>query len=407
MPNGLTVIVESMPWLRTSAFAICLPSGVCAEGESQSGLASLTCEMVQRGAAELSSRDIVAVQDNLGLDRSSGVSSAMGTFGAAMPADSLVEALTLYSKIVCQPHLPADQLDDAKLMAIQELRAMEDEPTQKVIRRLRELQFGDRLGRSVHGTADSVESLTHADVKDFFAGHYQAGGAILAVAGRVDPDEVFATAEQLFGDMPGGQPATLHAPDGKAAYEHFQADSSQTHIGFSFDTIPYGHTDYYRMRAGVGILSDGMSSRLFERVREQRGLCYTVSASCYSLRNAACVLGYAGTTPERAQETLDVTLQEIGKVVQDLDQSELDRWKVRIQSSLIMEQESSASRASSLASDHYQIGRVMSAVELEQLIEAITLDDVRDYWQQNPARDFRIVTLGTEPLVVPEISVLT
>ena len=108
-----------------------------------------------------------------------------------------------------------------------------------------------------------------------------------------------------------------------------------------------------------------MSSRLFDRVREQRGLCYTVTASCHSLKRTGGVFCYAGTTPGRAQETLDVTLAEIEHLIDDLNPSELERWKVRIQSSLIMEQESSASRASSLASDHYQLGRAMPTEELE------------------------------------------
>ena len=154
----------------------------------------------------------------------------------------------------------------------------------------------------------------------------------------------------------------------------------------------------------MGILSDGMSSRLFDRVREKRGLCYTVTASCHSLKNGGGVFGYAGTTPERAQETLDVTLHEIESLLGDLESSELERWKVRIESGLIMEQESSASRASSMASDFYQLGRPMTTVELETLIESLTLDDIRDYWSANPPKDYRIVTLGPNPLTIPESS---
>ena len=151
----------------------------------------------------------------------------------------------------------------------------------------------------------------------------------------------------------------------------------------------------------MGILSDGMSSRLFDRVREQRGLCYTVTASCHSLKNGGGVFGYAGTTPERAQETLDVTLHEIENLLEDMSSSELDRWKVRIESGLIMEQESSASRASSMASDFYQLGRPMTTIELESLIESLRLEDIRDYWSANPPKDYRVVTLGPDPLKVP------
>ncbi len=350
--NGLTVIVQEMPWQRTAAFSLCLSAGVVFEEDRVSGLGGMVCEMVQRGAGEHSSRDLVAIQDNLGIDRSAGVSSAMVSFGAAMLAESLAEAISLYGMMVRNPHLPADQLEDARMMCLQELRAIEDEPTHRVMRRLREMQYGHRLGRSIYGCQEGLEAITIDDIQRYYQQHYHVGGGILAVAGKVSTPEVIDWANKAFGDWRSGEKEKIEKPCGLAAYEHISSPSSQTHIGLSFDSVPYGHEDYFRMRAGVGILSDGMSSRLFDRVREQRGLCYTVTASCHSLKNAGGIFCYAGTTPERAQETFDVTLGEIEHLIDDLDPGELERWKVRIQSSLIMEQESSASRAASLASDH-------------------------------------------------------
>ena len=390
-----------MPWLRTAAFSLNLYGGVQSEPKSLQGLSGLVCEMVQRGAGKHSSRDLVALQDNLGIDRNSGVSTALVSFGAAMPAESLQAAIELYADITRRPHLPQDQLSDAKMMAMQELRAMEDEPTHRVMRRLRELHYGEDLGRSIYGSEQGLERITQSDVRDFYQRRYHAGEAILAVAGQVDTAQVFEWAEAAFGDWKTSTNEPLGQPLGRTTYEHIESPSSQTHIGFAFDSVPYGHQDYFKMRAGIGILSDGMSSRLFDRVREQRGLCYTVTASCHTLKNCGGVFVYAGTTPERAQETFDVTLQEIEHLLDDLELSELERWKVRIESSLIMEQESSASRTSSLASDFYQIGRPMTTMELETVIESLTLDDIREYWAAFPPRDYRIVTLGPEPLNVP------
>ncbi|MEM1068231.1 MAG: pitrilysin family protein [Planctomycetota bacterium] len=390
-----------MPWLRTAAFSFSLPAGVQSEPLELGGLSGLVCEMVQRGAGRFSSRDLVAVQDNLGLDRTSGVTTSMVSFGAAMPAESLKPAIDLYADIVRRPHLPQDQLEDARMVSIQELRAIQDEPTHRVMQRLRELQYGDQLGRSTHGTPEGIEAITQDHIRDFYSNFYQANGGILAVAGKVDPQQVMDWAMDALGDWKTGDPETTEPFAGQPAYEHIESPSSQTHIGFAFDSIPYGDPEYFKMRAAVGILSDGMSSRLFDRVREQRGLCYTVAASCHSLKKSAGVFGYAGTTPERAQETLDVTLHEIEHLPDDLESSELERWQVRIQSSLIMEQESSASRASSLASDFYQLGRTMTTEELEAIIEGLTVDQVRDYWVSRPANRYRLVTLGPEPLNLP------
>ena len=244
---------------------------------------------------------------------------------------------------------------------------MQDEPTHRVMQRLRKLHYGEQLGRSTFGT-ETRYRIDHRGRRAFVLPSQLSRR-------RCDPSgcretliriEVKQWVEASFGDWQPGPVDPPSEPDGHAAYEHLESPSSQTHIGFAFNSIPYGHPDYFKMRAGIGILSDGMSSRLFDRVREQRGLCYTVTASCHSMKHCAGVFGYAGTTPERAQETLDVTLREIEHLCDDLDAGELERWQVRIQSLLIMEQESSASRASSLASDYYQIGRPMTTAELEQ-----------------------------------------
>ena len=402
----MTVLVQPMPWLRTAAFSLALRAGVDVEPESEGGLSGLTCEMVQRGAGPHSSRDLVPIRENLGMDRSSGVITSTSNFGASMPAESLETALALYAEIVLNPHLPENQLEDARMMCLQEIRANQDEPTHRVMQRLRQMHYGSVLGRSTNGTEEGIREIKQEDVRRFFETNYHAGGSIVAVAGNVEADSVFRWVEKSFGRWHTKPLPEMSMASGTSGYEHIKSESSQTHIGFAFKTIPYGHPDYFRMRAGIGILSDGMSSRLFDRVREQQGLCYTVTASCHSLKQHAGVFGYAGTTPERAQQTLDVTLNEISGMTEGLSESELERWKIRIQSLLIMEQESSASRASSLASDFYQVGRPITTEELESAIESLTTDQICSYWHNHPPSDYRIVTLGPDPLNTPVDSIL-
>lgn len=401
LSSGLTILAQPMPWLRTAAFAIAVRAGVECEPEGRGGLAGLLCEMAQRGAGPYSSRDVVALQDNLGLDHSAGVSSALSSFGAAMPGESLPDALRLYAEIIRRPHLPGDQLDDARMGAMQEVRAIKDEPTQQVILRLKKMQYGPRAGRPTCGDEAGLNAISMKDVNEFYRQRYRPEGSILAIAGNFDVDQVVELAEELFGDWQGKLIDIASDVCGQPGYEHIQQDSSQTHIGFSFDAIPLGDPNYYLMRAGVGILSDGMSSRLFDRVREQRGLCYTVSLSAHSMRDRGAIIGYAGTTPERAQETLDVTMREIESLVDGIEPGELDRLKVRVQSSLIMEQESSWSRVSSLISDWYHRGRIVSMAELEQRIESLRIDAIVDYWKANPPKGYRVVTLGQNPLTIP------
>ena len=401
LDNGLVILGQPMSWLRTAAFSLAVPAGVQAEPIDRGGLAGLMCEMVQRGAGPYSSRDVVELQDNLGLDHSAGVSSSLASYGATMPADALPEALSLYADIVLNPHFPEDQLDDALQVSMQELRAVEDEPTQQVMIRLKQLQYGELSGRPACGTLPGIESTTLADVRKFFDDRYRPRGAILTIAGNFDWDAVLCQSVKLFRDWKGEPANQIMLDIGNPGYEHISQDSSQTHIGFSFDAAPFRDQDFYLLRAGIGVLSDGMSSRLFDRVREQRGLCYSVSASTHSLLDRGAVFGYAGTTPERAQETLEVSLREIQALPQGIETAELDRWKVRVQSSLIMEQESCSSAVATMLSDWYHRGRVVTAKEIEAIIESLTVEQVVEYWRSHPPKNFRVVTLGPQPLNIP------
>ncbi|MEM6690283.1 MAG: pitrilysin family protein [Planctomycetota bacterium] len=396
--GSMTAIIQPMPWLRSASFGLAVDAGLVAEPDDKLGLSGLVCEMAQRGAGNRSSRQITEDLDNLGVDRNSGVTSASTSFSASMPTENLYRALAIYGDIVRRPHLPIDQLEDARAMAIQELRAIEDEPTHRVMRQLKTSMYGTVLGRSAYGNSEGLESISADDVREFFKTRYHKGGSLLAIAGKVEPDALLVEIEKIFGDWREGERLDEPQPKFTAENVHIELQSSQTHIGFGFPTVPYGHEDYFAMRAGIGVLSDGMSSRLFDRVREQRGLCYTVSASTHSLRRAGSVMGYAGTTPPRAQETLDVTINEINAVTEGLTQEEVDRWKVRIQSGLIMENESSASRAGSLISDYYQIGRVIPTTELEEQIEAIDCDSIIDFWTKNPVKKIAISTVGPDQL---------
>lgn len=402
LDNGLTVLAEPMPWLRTAAAYMKVPAGAHWETDQHAGLAEVVAEMVQRGAGSRSSREMVTWLENRGIQYQSFVGSHFTTMGAAMPAESLPDGLSLVADIFLRPHLPADQLPDAKAMAMQELLALEDEPSQLLMERLRRLHFGPYWGRSSYGSKPGIEAITPALVRHFYERFYSPQQAVLVVAGNFSWPGTLQQITDLFARWPRTTlPEPAPPPHEPAAYEHIQQDSAQTHIGFAFPAVDYAAEDYFALRAGIGVLSDGMSSRLFDRVREQRGLCYSVSASCYSAPKIGGVFGYAGTTAQRAQETLDVTLAEIIGLAEGVEAEELRRLKVRVQSDLIMQQESCVSRAGSMASDWVLLGRVRSATELEQRIEAITETDIVRYWREHPPRDFRIVTLGPEPLRVP------
>jgi predicted Zn-dependent peptidase len=207
--------------------------------------------------------------------------------------------------------------------------------------------------------------------------------------------------ESLFGDWPIAQGQTPRETQGEDLPAHLPHDSNQCHLGIAFPTVPYRHEDYLQAWAAVGVLSSGMSSRLFTEVRERRGLCYTVYASLQSQLDRARVYCYAGTTAERAQETLEVTHAELSRLGEGIEQEELARLQAHIKSGLIMQQESTSARSGSLARDWYHLGRARTLDEIGHLVDSLSSNTINHFLAHNPPRGFTFATLGPQPLELP------
>jgi len=165
--------------------------------------------------------------------------------------------------------------------------------------------------------------------------------------------------------------------------------------------VPVADPDYYAARAAAAVLSGGMSSRLFTEVREKRGLCYSVYAFHETFKTQGTMLAYAGTRAEKAQETLDVTVGELRRLKDGIEDDEIDRVKAGLKSSLIMQEESTSARAGAIATDWYYLGRVRSFDEIQAMIDGLTPASVLGYVHRYPMRDVTLVTLGPKPLTFP------
>ena len=378
--------------------SLLVPAGSQRDPEGLAGLAGFTAEMVQRGCGQYNSRQFVEQLDRLGAARSASVRNYHTRFSADVPTNRLRETLALYRELFLAPLLPASQLEDSRMVAMQELLALEDDLAQKLIKVLRKRLYPDPYGRSTTGTMESVQAIQLENIQNHVKNFYVPDQAILSIAGKIDFNEVQTMVDELFGSWQGTvqQGLTEHPP--AEGHHHIEHDSSQTQIGIVFPSVPYSHPDYFLARSAIGVLSDGMSSRLFTEVREKRGLCYTVYAMCHTIKDYGCVLAYAGTTTERAQETLDVMLQEIRRLGEGIHDDELQRLKARIKTGLIMQQESSSSRSISMASDWHLLGRVRTLDELSTLLDEINSNSINDYLASNPPKQFKIVTLGQKAL---------
>src|SRR5262245_49749897 len=189
-----------MPCLESAAFALLVPAGCCYEPADKLGLASLTCEMAQRGAGQRDSRRFISDLENLGAETSASVSLVHTSVGGSMPAESLPQVLAMFADLVQRPHLPEDQLEDARLGCLQEVRSVEDDLAQKTMQQLRLRHYASPWGRSSQGTEPTLNSLTMADVRRHFQSLYSPQKSILSVAGKIDWPKLKAEVERLFGD---------------------------------------------------------------------------------------------------------------------------------------------------------------------------------------------------------------
>jgi predicted Zn-dependent peptidase len=218
------------------------------------------------------------------------------------------------------------------------------------------------------------------------------------VAGNVEWQPLLDQVGRLFGDWQGGAEPELTLGRQPKPHEHLQKDTTQTQIGIAYPSVPIGHPDYYAAQGAVHVLSGGMSSRLFTEVREKRGLCYSVWASYQTFKDRGSILCYAGTTNERAQETFDVTLNELLRLQNGIEDEEVQRVQAGLKSSLIMQQESTNARAGALASDWYFLGRVRSFDEIQTAIDSLTPANIVTHLKKFPPKEFTIVTLGPQAL---------
>lgn len=401
-PNGLVLVAEPMRSVESAAFTFLIPAGCIRDAGTKGGLSGFTCDMVMRGAGPRDSRQLIDGLDQLGLERGESVSSAHTSFSGALLASDLEAALEIYADVLQRPRLPEDQLESSRQVMLQELESVDDDPHQKVIIELRRRHYPEPWGLPSQGDLDGLESIDVADVRRAFGQNYHPNGAILGVAGKIDWDWLRDHVEKLFGNWQKREDAPIVEQGERVRRDHIEFEGHQTHIGIAYESVPYRHTDYFQAWGAVGALSGGMSSRYFTEVREKRGLCYTVYATYQTLKDRASVISYAGTSADRAQETLDVMLAELKRLSEGIQPHEIDRLKARIKSSLIMQQESTSARSSAIARDWYHLGRVRTLSEIGGLVDALSVDSINSYLQKDPPRDFTVVTLGPKPLEVPE-----
>jgi len=400
LKNGMVLLGERIENVHSASFQFLLPAGASLLPDQCCGAGSVISDWLFRGAGDRSSRELIEAFDRLGVHRHASASAHHLSLSASLEAGNLSSALELYADVIGKPQLAAEQFELSRQLAVSELQGLDDDPRHKTMVLLYEQFYPDPFGRPAIGKLDQLQALDFEKTAGIVKKMFNPSETIFSICGNYDFDAVCKQIEHLF-DGQSNQGLTEEQPVFKGKnYSHFPSEGAQVHIGLMTPAPTVASEQYYEIAAAVSILSGSMSSRLFTEVREKRGLCYAVGASYKTMKDYAGISCYAGTTPDKAQQTLDVILEQFRVLKDGISEDELQRAKVGLKTSLIMQGESTSARSSSIAADHFLLGRVRELSEIREKIEALSVDSVLSFLQKHPFEDFTIVTIGPNAVTV-------
>ncbi len=398
LPNGFTLLGDILPEFQSASVSIATGIGSAWDPVGKYGLAAFVCEMMLRGAGKLSARGFLEAIDRIGIDRTETLTASNLKFQAAMLKENLEEALNLYADLIRFPLMPEKEIEAGRQVLLREIASIEDSPEAKLGQVLDERFYGKAWGHNVDGDREGIENIVWEDILQQYKRLLMPNQCIMAVTGNFDWEKIARQVENLFGDWEEGELPTQPEFVAKRESVHIPSSATQTQIGLAWETLPYSHPDRLKAWAPISVLSGGMNSRLFNEVREKRGLCYDIDARCCSLRSVAGVFCMASCRTENAQQTLDVIFQEMRRLEEGITEEEFQAFKARYRMTLLTSQESCQSWATEMIGDWVNFGRVRSNEEILDKMESLTLAEVNDYAAAHPVGEILLCTLGQKAL---------
>ena len=392
--NGLEIVGQRMPSLASVTFGVQLGAGYTQEPEEKLGLTHLLSDVVFQGTEHRTVRQLTEDFEAIGARKGGETGAEFARYSAQVVGNRLDHALELFADVLRYPAFPADEFNQMRSVQLQEIRRRDDEPMRRIFDLVRERFYaGTDLGRRALGLRETVESLTPDDLRSFWQHQYKPRGALVSIAGNFDWDAMLARVGELFGDWQGEPPvAPEQHPNPQSAVNVEIQEGNQEHIGMAFPFPKYGDPDYYAASVVSEIFGGGMTSRLFREVREKRGLVYSVASIFAPMGIYGAEYIYAGTTPEKAHETVRVILDELKRLRDEgVSEDELERAKVQLKSELVMRGESSAARMSALARSWWFERRLIPIQELKEAIDSVTSAQILHLLRRYPPTNALVV----------------
>jgi predicted Zn-dependent peptidase len=378
LDNGLRLLTESIPHVRSVSLGVWLTRGSRHEGDQWPGIAHFVEHMLFKGTETRSAEDIAQTVDSVGgqMDASTGKENA--NYAIKVLDEHLPLAVSVLSDVVLHPRFAPDDIEREKGVVGEEIKMVEDMPDDLVHELfLEHFWRGHPLGRAILGTADSVYRLNEGVLHEYFSRVYTAGNLIVAAAGNIDHARLRELIEHAFSGVRANGPGPVEVPPVESGLIHVRTkDLEQSHICMGVGAYRQNHKDRYAALVFNTLLGGSMSSRLFQNVREKRGLAYSVGSGLSAFRDAGLLSIYAGCSNQKVDEVVRVIMSELRAVVAGIDESELVRAKDNVKGNLILGLESTWQRAAYLARQEIYFDEPFTIEETLAGIDAVTLDDV-------------------------------
>ncbi|MFT4098267.1 MAG: pitrilysin family protein [Rhodoblastus sp.] len=378
LPSGLRIVTDRMEGAETAAVGVYAAVGSRNETAQEHGLSHLIEHMAFKGTRTRDARAIAAEIEEAGGDLNAETASEHTAYLARLLPGEVERALEIFADILTDSVFDADELEREKNVILQEIAAVEDDPDDLVMELMDRAAYPDQpLGRPILGVKKTVKSFDRAMIRAYLDRFYGANSLIVSAAGAVDHGEIVRAAEKLFGAMPQVSRPAFEAARYRGGEEKSRKGAEQANIVIAFEGV--GHRDHDAAAAHVfsGAVGGGMSSRLFQEVREKRGLAYSIDTFNWSYDDTGIFGLQAATDPRDAVELARVAMDCIAAAVEDLTETELRRAKAQAKVSLLAALESSPARVNQLARQTAIFGRVLARSEIIGEIEQLTLSGVR------------------------------
>jgi len=398
LKNGLRITTDYMPEVESVSFAVWVNTGSRDENKQNNGIAHFLEHMAFKGTKTRTYKDIAEEFDNIGGHYNAFTSEEETVYHAKTLKNTLEKSIEIIADILQNSIFDQEEMEKERQVILQELAMYEDMPREHVSELFQKTAFPNQAyGRGVGGTTKSVKALTRENLINYITKQYKTQNIVISAAGKIDHNNLVNLVKKHFNKLNTG----IKNPVETAIYKggdirKQKTQLEQTQVILGFEGLNYTDPNYYTLKLMSSILGQGMSSRLFQEIREKRGLAYTITSGCHSTIDTGIFEIYAATSAEKVNELLDATTNEMYKLAEKIKPQELEKILVQAKSSLLMARENTTYRSNKIAEDLLIHNRIKTLDEILEKIQAVTIKDMQNIMQKILTTKPTLACLGND-----------